>query len=208
MLQTRSKTYEITLIALLAACNSVLELTLGNYLHIIKFPLTGIVMVGVNIIIYTAGYSLVPKKGTVISMGILTAMMNLFFGGSFKLWSIVAIFLEAVIIEIIFDLLGMNIWSVISASISANVFSLFFTFFIYIVVLGRGIIPTFMKIVGNFTNSPDILNISLFTLGGFLILLHVVAGTVFGLTAWRLNPVGIINARRMAVNSAVEQTNN
>lgn len=207
-MRTRSKTNEITLIALLAACNSVLELTLGNYLHLIKFPLTGIVMVGVNIIIYTAGFSLVPKKGTVLSMGILTALMNLFFGGSFKLWSIVAIFLEALIIEICFNLIGMNFWSVMSASISANVFSLFFTLFVYIVVLGRGVIPTFMKIMGNFTKSPDILNISLFTLGGFLVLLHIVAGGVFGLMAWRLNPVGIINARRMAVNSAVEQNNN
>ena len=207
-MQTRTKTFEITLIALLAACNSILELTLGNYLHLIKFPLTGIVMVGVNIILYTAGYSLVPKKGTVISMGFLTVMMNLLFGGSFKPWAIVAIFLEALIIEIFFDLMGMNFWSVMSASISANVFSLFFTFFIYIVILGRGIIPAFMKIVGNFTKGPDILNISLFTIGGILILLHVVAGAVFGMTAWKLNPIGIINARRMSVSSAVEQSNN
>lgn len=206
-MQTRTKTFEITLIALLAACNSSLELTLGNYLHIIKFPFTGMVMVGVNIIIYTAGYSLIPKRGTVLSMGIITAMMNLFFGGSFKIWSIFAILLEALIIEIIFGLMGMNFWSVMSASISANVFSLFFTFFIYIVVLGRGIIPTFMKIVGNFTKSPDILNISLFTLGGLLILLHIAAGAVFGLTAWRLNPKGIINAGRMSVTSGLEQSN-
>lgn len=207
-MQSRSKTFEITIIALLAACNSVLELTLGNYLHLIKFPLTGIVMVGVNIIIYTAGFSLVPKKGTIISMGFLTVMMNLFFGGAFKPWAIVAIFLEAVIIEIFFDLMGMSFWSVMSASISANVFSLVYTFFTYIVVLGRGITTTFMKIVGTFTKSPDILNISLFTLGAFLILLHVIAGAAFGLTAWKLNPMRIINARRMTVNSAVEQHNN
>jgi hypothetical protein len=141
-------------------------------------------------------------------MGIITAMMNLFFGGSFKIWSIFAILLEALIIEIVFGLMGMNFWSVMSASISANVFSLFFTFFIYIVVLGRGIIPTFMKIVGNFTKSPDILNISLSILGGLLILLHIAAGAVFGLTAWKLNPTGIINNRRMSVSSGLEQSNN
>ena len=194
-MKVRNKTFGITIIALLAACNAVLELTLGNYLHLIKFPLTGIVMVGVNIIIYTAGYSMVPKKGTVISMGFLTALMNLFFGGSFKPWAILAIFLEAGLIEIFFDLMGLSFLSVMTASIVTNVFSLIFTLFTYSVILGKGLIMAIMRIVNTFTANTAVLQTSLILLAGILIVIHIIAGAVFGMIAWKLNPTWILSAR-------------
>jgi len=203
-LKERSKVYELTILAILAACNAALELTLGSYLHLIKFPLTGMVMVGINIIVYTAGYALVPKKGTIISMGLITALMNLLLGGSFKLWAIVAIFLESVIIELVILSLGFNFWSVITASIVTNVFGFVFTMFVYGIILGHGVISGLLRILKWFIRNPATLNSSLFGLGLLIVLIHCVVGAISGWFAWKLNPVFIIRGKELQNVRALE----
>lgn len=191
----QGNTLDLTLIAILAACNAVLELTIGNYLHVIKFPLTGLIMVGINIIIYTIGYSLVPRKGVIFSMGILTALINLFFGGSFKPWSLIAIVAEAGIIEIIISRLGLSFWSVMVASITSNVFSFFYSMAVVGIILGRDIVERLVQIAQDLIFNSQWAATSIFTFVLLLIAVHIGAGALFGSIAWKIKQASFMSLR-------------
>lgn len=186
-LKNRNRTFEITILALLASLNAVIELTLGNYLHSIKFPLVGSIMVGINVIIYTVGYYQVPRRGSILTMGFITALINLFFGGSFKPWAIIAIFLESGIIEAIIGTFGVKTWSVFTASICSNFFSLAYTLTVFGFILGHGVIETFVTIFGRLTWDDQLVKSSLVLAGILVALIHLANSLVFSWLALKFN---------------------
>jgi len=185
-MRKHGRSYEIAVIAILTACNATLELTLGNYLHIVKFPVVGSIMVGVNIIIYSLGYALVPKRGTIITMGFLTSVINLFFGGSFKPWAIIAIFLESALIEIIINVMKFHFLSVMTASILTNLFGLAITLAVYAYVLGIGIINAIHKASAGLESRIPWVRASLLPIFLLLIAFHIVMAIASGLMAWKM----------------------
>jgi ABC-type thiamin/hydroxymethylpyrimidine transport system permease subunit len=182
---------------LLAACNGALELTLGSYLHLIHFPLVGSVMVGINIIVYSLGYSMVPRKGTILSMGIITALLNLLFGGAFKPWSILAIILEALIIEIIILILDFKFTSVLISSISANIFAFFYTVMVIALVVGKGVFYSLSVALSRIIPDPSILKSSVLLITVLMVLLHAFFGWLFADIAWKLVERAEIFSRRV-----------
>ncbi|MCD4783825.1 MAG: ECF transporter S component [Candidatus Eremiobacteraeota bacterium] len=185
-MRKRGRSYEIAVIAILAACNATIELTLGNYLHIIKFPLSGSILVGFNIIIYSLGYAFVPKRGTVISMGFLTVIINLFFGGSFKILAIIAIFLEAALVEIIFNTMKFHFWSIMTASVITNLFGYVLTLVIYAFFIGIGLINAIHRAFARFTSLFPWAEFSIITIFLMLIVYHILVAVIFGMLAWKL----------------------
>lgn len=185
-MRKRGRSYEIAVIAILAACNATLELTVGNYLQIVKFPLSGSVMVGINIIIYSLGYALVPKKGTIISMGFLTAAINLFFGGSFKPWSIIAIFLESALIEFIINVMKFHFWSIMTASVIANLFGFVYTLAVFAYISGIGIVNAIHKASAGLKSHIPWVRASLLVIFLLLVAFHVVMAVASGFLTWKL----------------------
>ncbi len=196
-INSNSRSFQLTLIALLAGCNAALELTLGNYLNYIRFPLTGSIMVGLNLVIYTLGFRMVPRRGTVATMGFITTAMNFFFGGSFKVWSLIAIFIEALLIEAIFSLWGAGFWQVMGAGLFSNFFTMIYSFFTLSIILGRGLTGSFMAVARRVLGSGRAMGNSLVILGVALLLVHLVNGAIFGWLAWKASSMTVeINRRR------------
>jgi hypothetical protein len=196
-LNSNRRIYELTILALLAACNAILELTIGNYLHYIKFPMVGSLMVTVNVIVYTVGYSMVPRKGSILTMGFLTALLNFLLGGTFKIPAIFAIVFEALIIEVIVSVLGFNFASILTASISANLFSLLWIVGFYGVVMGRGgaverFIMVFSKPFGDDIFIRRWLILAVF----IIIILHAASGIIGAKLAWKLKNLPLRISKR------------
>jgi hypothetical protein len=189
-LNSNKRINELTKLALFAACNALLELTVGNYLHYIKFPMVGSFMVSLNIIVYTTGYLLVPKKGSILMMGFLTSLLNLLMGGTFKIPAIFAIFCEALIIEAIISIFGFKFPSILTASISANLFSLAWTVGFYGIIMGRGgAVETFIRVFSRpFGDEIFIRNWLVFA---FLIVcaIHILNGIIGAKLAWKLRNI-------------------
>ena len=91
---------DITVLAMLVALNVVLELTLGSLLHLVRFPLTGSLMVVVNAMVYTLGYRCRPRFGIITAMGVLTALISFTTSGGLKMMVLPAICVEALVIDI------------------------------------------------------------------------------------------------------------
>lgn len=99
---------DVTVMALVVACNVALEMSLGTALHAMNFALTGSLMVVLNALAYALAFCYYPHFGRVTAMGIATSLVMFIMGGGFKFTVMPAIIGEAVIIDAVLSLMGVT----------------------------------------------------------------------------------------------------
>jgi len=121
-----NRTQRITTLALLAALNCVFETSLGNSLHALHFPFSGMVLISLNVLIYVFARWVRPQPGSILAVALVTVVGNLAAGGAFKLPALLAILLEGLLVELVVDLLGFRKFAYQTAAAAAFLFSLFY----------------------------------------------------------------------------------
>ena len=91
-------------IAVFGALWGTIEITLGAYLHVIFPPLAdtflvGVIMAGLGGIIALTGRHFVPHTGSVLMIGVVTALLKALSLGGVKIGPMVAILAESLLIE-------------------------------------------------------------------------------------------------------------
>jgi len=91
-------------VGLFGALWGAVELTLGSYLNVIFPPLSdtflkGVVLGGIGVAIALTGRYFVPKWGSLLLMGIITALLKLLSPGGTRLGPVVAILMESALME-------------------------------------------------------------------------------------------------------------
>lgn len=112
---------DISLIAVLTACNSVLEISAGTLLHVVGFSLKGSVMAGLNLLVYVLLFARLRRFGAVTICGAATAFVNFAVTGGFKLFALYCIVLEALAIDAILSAGGINRKSTCIAGTAAGI---------------------------------------------------------------------------------------
>ena len=150
---------ELTFTAMLTCCNSVLELVVGNLLHLINFSLKGSVLVG-----------------------LATAAVNFILTGGFKFFALYCIVVEALTVDIIFAKFGLNKVSVMSACIIAGIVASLCGFFNGVVFLGIDVSQAAQRI----SQSPLTLGQPLAVVFAFILAWRIVVGWAFGLVSCKI----------------------
>ncbi len=93
-------------IALFGALWGAVEISLGSLLHTIFPPLTntiltGIILSGIAAIIVLSGASFISKQYSIVLIGIIAALLKLFSFGGVKLGPVLAIILQAVLMQLV-----------------------------------------------------------------------------------------------------------
>ena len=91
-------------IAVFGALWGAIEITLGAYLHVIFPPLAdtflvGVIMAGLGGLIALTGRHFVPHTGSVLMIGVVTALLKALSLGGVKIGPMVAILAESLLIE-------------------------------------------------------------------------------------------------------------
>jgi hypothetical protein len=91
-------------IAVFGALWGAVEITLGAYLHVIFPPLAdtflvGVILAGLGAIIALTGRHFVPHTGSVLMIGVVTALLKALSLGGVKIGPMVAILAESLLIE-------------------------------------------------------------------------------------------------------------
>ena len=91
-------------IAVFGALWGAIEITLGAYLHVIFPPLAdtflvGVIMAGLGSIIALTGRHFVPHTGSVLMIGVVTALLKALSLGGVKIGPMVAILAESLLME-------------------------------------------------------------------------------------------------------------
>ena len=146
-------TRDLTRLALFAALNSVFEIAGGGILHILNVPVTGNIMVAINLLLYLAVRMLVPKMGSVALVGFVTALVRFMNTPGFAITPGLAIFMESMIVEIILSSAGVNRLSAIISGMALQLFVPLFRFGSTVLLYGWEMRHTAFEFVTRFLPS-------------------------------------------------------
>jgi len=180
-------------IAIFGAIWGALEMTLGSYLHVIIPPLAtpligvGTAMTAVGMVVALIGHLFVPKVGSVLMIGVVTAMLKALSVGGVSLSPMIAIVIECSLAEV-----GLILsrkprrWGFVLAGSMAVLWTFFHKFFASYVFLGRGIYEVYL---GMLREGAQVLGIDarygLAIIAAFP-LTRIVIGGAAGWLAWEL----------------------
>lgn len=190
---TKFTTRDLTTIAIFGAIWGALEITLGSYLHVIFPPLstplvgTGTVMTGIGMIIALMGYFFVPKTGTVLMIGVVTAILKALSIGGVKLSPMLAIIIECLLAEAGLMLARKpSRWGFALAGALALLWTFFHKFFGSYVFLGQAISEVYLGMLKQGSQALGIdVSLALVIIAAFL-LIRIAVGAVAGWLAWEL----------------------
>ena len=186
-------TRDLTYIAIFGAIWGALELTLGSYLHVIFPPVAtpligaGTIMTAVGMIVALMGRLFVPRSGSVLMIGVVTAILKALSVGGVKLSPMLAIVIECLLAELgLFLARKPARWSFALAGSLALLWTFFHKFFGSYVFLGKGIYEVY---VGMLKKGAQVLGLDpryAFVIIAAFLLIRIVVGSVAGWLAWEL----------------------
>ncbi len=172
---------DITVLAMLVALNVALELTLGSLLHLIRFPLTGSLMVVVNAIVYTLGYRYRSNFGIITAMGVLTALLSFTTSGGLKMMVLPAICIEALVIDIAISLTHGSFGGFVLAGALASLTAFLMMIVNRVIFMGLPLQAALEK-VASFGDGANV-SVTLAFVG--MCLYRLAVGAIIALLLWR-----------------------
>jgi ABC-type thiamin/hydroxymethylpyrimidine transport system permease subunit len=192
-MKTRFTTRDLVYIAVFGALWGVLEMSLGSYLHLIfpslATPLVGVgtIMTAMGMVLALIGRLFVPRTGSVLMIGLVTAILKALSIGGVKLSPMIAIIIESLLAE-----LGLILarrpsrGGFMLAGCLAVLWTFFHKFFASYVFLGRGIYDVYLGVLKEGSQALGIgMGYALAIIAAFL-LIRIVVGGLAGWLAWDL----------------------
>lgn len=183
---------ELVYIAIFGAIWGALEITLGSYLHVIFPPLAdtfvvGLVMASVGMVVALIGRLFVPRTGSVLMIGIVTAILKMISIGGVKVGPLAAILIESLLAELaLFVARTPRRWGFIFAGALATSWNFFHKFIFMWLLFGRGVYEVYLKMIAE---GARLLRIDLrygLVIIVALLLVRVVVGGLAGWLGWDL----------------------
>ena len=131
---------DLVYIGVFGALWGAIETTGGSLLHVLNVPFSGIVLAAVGIAIALIGRLFVPRRGSVLAIGIVTALLKMFSIGGIVLMPMIGILAESLIAELALSALGRpRRASYIVAGGLATMWPFFHPFFTQGILAGAGL---------------------------------------------------------------------
>jgi len=188
----RFTTRDWVYVAVFGALWGAVEITLGAYLHVIFPPLAdtflvGVIMAGLGGIIALTGRHFVPHTGSVLMIGVVTALLKALSLGGVKIGPMVAILAESLLMEAGLLLARQpSRWAFALAGALAVAWNFFHKFIMMRLLYGQGLTAVAVKMVreGSAWLGLDVrYSIAILVI---LFVIRLVVGAVAGWLAWDL----------------------
>ena len=136
----RADYYSIAYIAIFGGLWGVMEILLGNALHVFSVPLKGSILSAIGCIICLVGSSFLPTKNNfpIFSMGVIAIIVRLFSFGIFKIHIFVPMFTMAIFMQGAVSLIGYNIIGYMLAGVGACLAPYISGLVFFGIILGQG----------------------------------------------------------------------
>jgi ABC-type thiamin/hydroxymethylpyrimidine transport system permease subunit len=174
---------------------AAVETTLGAALHVVNAPLTGVLLTGIGITVALIGRMFVPRRGSVLFIGIVTALLKMLSLGGIVLNPMIAILAESLAAELVLMTFGRpRRVGFIVAGGAATLWCLVHPFLTQGLIAGRGLVSIYRLTL---EKGADLLGLDLTAIVLILAALiagHFLIGAVCGFAAWDL---GLIVQKRM-----------
>lgn len=180
-------------IGLFGALWGAVELTLGSVLHAIYPSLadtffTGVVMGGIGVAVALMGRRFVPKRGSVILIGVVTAILKLLSISGVVVGPVVAILMESVLIEAVLWTAHTPRWPAFALGGALAVgWNLPHKFIMMRLIYGKDFVTIYNKMVQDGSQALGLdASLALLILA-ILLLIRLIVGAISGWGAWHLS---------------------
>ncbi len=176
---------DLVYIGVFGALWGAVEISLGSVLHTLNVPFSGVVMTGIGIAIALIGRLFVPRTGSVLFIGLVTAFLKMFSLGGVVITPIIGILAESLLAEAALTALGQpRRVSFIVAGALATFWPFVHPFFTQGVLAGSGILTIYERTLSNGARTLGLAPSAVGLILAGLIGLHLCMGVVAGLVAW------------------------
>lgn len=176
---------DLVYIGVFGALWGAVETTSGSLLHVLNIPFSGVVLASVGIMIALIGRLFVPQRGSVLAIGIVTAMLKMFSIGGIVLMPVIGILAESLIAELALTVLGQpRRASFVIAGGLATMWPFFHPFFTQGLLAGSGIFTIYQRTIQKGAQALGLPVTAVLYVLAALLVLHLVIGLIGGLVAW------------------------
>jgi hypothetical protein len=186
---------ELVYIAIFGAIWGALEITLGSYLHVIFPPLAdtflvGLIMASIGMMVALLGHLFVPRIGSVLMIGVVTAILKMASIGGVKIGPMAAILMESLLAEVALSLARTpRRWGFVFAGALAVSWNFLHKFIFMWLLYGKGVYEVYLGMIGE---GASLLRIDVrygLVIIIVLVLIRILFGGVAGWVAWDLGRV-------------------
>lgn len=175
---------DLVYIGIFGALWGVSETGVGSVLHALQVPLTGTVLAGVGMTIALTGRYFVPRRGSVLFIGLVTALLKMLSVGGTVLNPMIAIVVESVLAELVLMAGRHHRVTFAAAGAAASAWSLVQPFLTGAILAGQGFFAVYARMLRNGARMLGVEPSAVVLILGVLAILHLVAGAAAGLLAW------------------------
>jgi hypothetical protein len=181
----RSKTRDLVYIAVFGALWGTIEVTSGSILHVLNVPFSGVVLSAAGIAIAMIGRLFVPRRGSVLFIGLVTAFLKMFSLGGIVINPIIGIVMESLLAEMVLSAMGKpRRLSFILAGGAATFWPFVHPFFTQGLLAGQGMLTIYNRTLQKGAQMLGLDVSAILVILAALIAGHILIGVVAGLVAW------------------------
>jgi ABC-type thiamin/hydroxymethylpyrimidine transport system permease subunit len=176
---------DLVYIGVFGALWGAAEMTLGSLLHVLNVPFSGALLTGIGITIALIGRLFVPRTGSVLFIGLVTALLKMLSLGGIVLNPMIGIVAESLLAEVVLSLWGRpRRASFVVAGGLAVFWPFVHPFFTQGILAGQGILTVYSWTLEKGANLLGLDPSALLLILGGLIGVHLLIGIIAGLLAW------------------------
>jgi ABC-type thiamin/hydroxymethylpyrimidine transport system permease subunit len=176
---------DLVYIGVFGALWGAAEMTLGSLLHVLNVPFSGAVLAGIGITIALIGRLFVPRTGSVLFIGLVTALLKMLSLGGIVLNPMIGIVAESLLAEVVLSLWGQpRRASFVVAGGLAVFWPFVHPFFTQGILAGQGILTVYGWTLEKGANLLGLDPSALLLILGGLVGVHFLIGIIAGLLAW------------------------
>lgn len=178
-------TRELVTLAVFGVLWGIVEMSVGTVLKSLNVPFSGAVLGGIGLMIAMIGRLFVPRRGSVLFIGVIATILKLFSLGGVVIGPMVAIIAEALIAEIVLSLGGTPRRTIFVLAGALGVFWSFVQPFVTNPLLfGRSIVTVWLNMIDQGSRYLGISSDAVFIIVILMAAVHLFIGAVAGLFAW------------------------
>ena len=176
---------DLVYIGLFGAMWGAIEITSGSILHVFNVPFSGVMLSGVGIAIALIGRLFVPRAGSVLFIGLVTASLKMFSVGGIVINPMIGIVMESLLAECVLILMRQpRRSSFVMAGACATLWPLVHPFFTQGILAGAGLVTIYTRMITNGAKTLGLDPSAIVIIVGALIVIHLLIGSMAGLIAW------------------------
>lgn len=181
----RFSTRDLVYIGVFGALWGVVEMTFGSLLHALNVPFSGVVLTGIGLTLALIGRLFVPKPGSVLLIGLVTAFLKMFSLGGIVVNPMIGIVAEALLAELALTALGRpRRLSFVVAGMLAVLWAFAQPFFTYGILAGQGLGTVLGWTLQKGAKALGLLPSATAMVLALLVGIHLLVGCVAGLLGW------------------------